>query len=412
MDGTILGQGTFIANSIGLTNPNPGNAEVAQANPALIQIPSGCDWIRVINYTRKSTAGTNVAYFNGVAGAFVGNEFYWQYGMAAGSATLQYYANGTAVVNGDSFFGNDGGFTVYDPSGQSSGALPLLSSPIVTTAITNATRPVVSTANTSGISVGSVVRISTQTGDTQTAAAVTGVDFVVGAVTAGVNFTLLTASNALANLVGIVTGTGHYRVVNYNPLYYPRNRTITNITQATNAQVSTSIPHGLTVGQELRFNIPSVSGMTQLNPNPLNNNFPSYMSANPIILSVIDDYNFTVNINTSSYTAFTFPTNGQQPSSYPQVVPFGEDTATALTSLGNQVPMIAGVPIYNANTGILADSTVNTGFLGMILGAGGVGNISGGDILGPAGAISWSAGNVATGDTMYWVAGKSTYGGQ
>ena len=73
--------------------------------------------------------------------------------------------------------------------------------------------------------------------------------------------------------------------------------------------------------------------------------------------------------------------------------------------------MIAGVPVYNANTGQLADSTVNTGYLGMIFGNGGNGTALTTPILGPSGSLAWSAGNVATGDVMYWVAGKSTYGG-
>ena len=37
MDGTILGQGTFVANSVGLANPNAGNASIGQANPIIIQ---------------------------------------------------------------------------------------------------------------------------------------------------------------------------------------------------------------------------------------------------------------------------------------------------------------------------------------------------------------------------------------
>lgn len=378
MDGTILGQGTFVV--------------PATVVNQYIAIPSGVDWISVRNYTQAGTVGGAAAY---------GSEFYWQRGMSAGTGFVKYYSNGSAVINGDTLA--SGGFTLYDPSGQTQGALPLLSSPVITTAITNVTRPVVSTGNTAGIAVGTIVRLSKLSGDTQLAADVEGPDFVVGAVTANVSFTLLTASNALANAPGLTTGTGHYRIVNYNPLFYPRNRMIVNITQAANAQVSTSIPHGLTVGQEIRFNIPSVSGMVQLNPNPRNNNFPSYMSANPIILSVVDDYNFTVNVNTSAYTAFTFPTVAQMPATFPQVIPFGEDTGTALSSNSAQVPSIGGIQIYNTNSGILADSTVNTGFLGMILGTGGLGNISGAAITGPAGSVA--------ADVMYWVAGKSTYGG-
>jgi len=398
MDGTIIGQGTFVASSLGLANPNPGNATIGQANAAVIVIPSGVDWISVRNYTKSGAAGSSGAYFNGTANSFVGVEFYWQRGMAPGTGMVRYYANGSQAVSGDTFV--SGAFTLYDPSGQDQNALPLLGTAVATTASTNATRPVVSTANTAGLAVGSIVRLSNTAQND-----INGVDFVVGAVVANTSFTLMTATNPLATAPGAVGGAGFYRIVNYNPLFYPRSRVVVNITQAVNAQVSTSMPHGFTVGQEVRFRIPDVSGMVQLNGTTQNNYQPA------IILSVVDDYNFTVNINTTGFTAFTYPTIAQQPSSFPQVNPVGEDTATSLSSVSAQVPTIGGVQIYNTNTQILADSTVNTGFLGMILGNGGNGTVLTTPVLGPSGSISWSAGNVATGDTMYWLAGKSTYGG-
>lgn len=406
MDGTILGQGSFVANKTGLTNPNTGVASQSNAVAQVINIPSGADWLAVRNFTQFGVVGSNAgAYFNGTANANIGLEFYWQRGMAAGSALVKYYGAASAVLYADRIA--SGGFTLYDPSGTATGAQPQLSAPVATTASTNATRPVVSTANTSGVSVGTIVRIY---GTAQTD--LNGLDFVVGAVTANTSFTLLTSTNALATAPGAIGGAGNYVIVNYNALFYPRRRLITNITRATNANVSTSIPHGLTPGQEIRFNIPSVSGMTQLNPDPLNNYFPSNSLSNAYVVSVVDDYNFTINIDTSAYSAFTFPTIAQQPSSFPLVVPIGEDTAAALASNTAQVPTIGGQQIYNTNSGILADSTVNTGFMGMILGIGGVGSISSSNpIIGPAGSVTWNSSDVGTGDTMYWLAGKSTYGG-
>ena len=129
------------------------------------------------------------------------------------------------------------------------------------------------------------------------------------------------------------------------------------------------------------------------------------------VVTVVDDYNFTINIDTTAFTTFTWPTIAQQPSSYPEVNPVGEDSASALMSIQPQTPIYQGQQIYNTNVGVLSDSTVNTGFLGMILGNGGNGNALGTPIIGPSGAISWSAGNAATGDVVYWVAGKSSFGG-
>lgn len=394
---TILGQGTFSASYSG-SNPNAGNASVSAGNPVIIQVPQGCDWIEVRDYTQAGTAGNSSAYINNAGSATVGNYWFWQSGMASGSAIVNYNTNAASSLNIDTI--PSGGFTIYDPSGQLPGSLPILGSPVATTASTNATRPVVSTANTAGISVGTVVRMSS-TAQTD----VNGIDMVVGAVVANTSFTLLTATNALATAPGAIGGAGFYRIVNINPLFYPRRRYVTKITQATNAQVSTSVAHGLTPGQEVRFNIPSQSGMIQLNGTAFNNYQPC------IVETVVDDYNFTININTSNFTAFTWPTIAQQPSQFPIVTPFGEDTATALSTNAAQVPSIGGVQIFNTNTGILADSTVNTGFLGVVLGSGGTGNALTTGITGPAGTVSFNSSNVITAtDTLYWIAGKSDYG--
>lgn len=375
MDGSILSQGSFIV--------------PATIVPQFIQIPSNADWMRVFNYTAMGTdGGANAA----------GVEFYWQRGMAAGTGIVKYKNNvvGVDLLQGDTMV--SGGFTLYDPSGQSQGALPLVGPAVATTASTNATRPVVSTASTAGIAVGTVVRLS-NTAQTD----VNGIDMVVGAVTLNTSFTLLTANSALATAPGAIGGAGFYRIVNTQELFYPRKRYVTNVTQAANAQVSTTIAHGLTPGQEIRFNIPAVSGMVQLNADPLNNYFPTSSSVPVIVQSVVDDFTFTVNINTTGYTAFTWPTIAQQPSSFPEMTPVGEDTATALSINAAQVPTINGIQIFNTNTGILADSTVNTGFLGMVLGTGGL-------VTAGALAVTGPAGNVAA-DVVYWSAGKSSYGG-
>lgn len=365
MDGTIIGQGRFIVPAVVVNQ--------------YLNIPSNVDWMRVVNYTNWAAAG-------GAAAA--GNTFYWQRGMAFGTGIVQYYANGGQALTGDTLV--SGGFTLYDPSGQSAGSFPLIGNTVPTTASTNAVRPVVNTANTAGVSVGSVVRLSnTLQSD------VNGIDFVVGAVAANVSFTLLTASNPLATAPGAIGGAGFYRLVNVDALYYPRKRYVVNVTQAITPTVGTSVAHGLTPGQQVRFHIPTLgigaSGMTQLD------------NVAATIVTVVDDYTFTINVDTSAFTAFVWPTIAQQPSGFPHLVPFGENTGFALTSPTVQIPTVGGVQIFGTQSGILADSTVNTGFLGMILGTGGNGVVSAAAITGPAGTNA--------GDVVYWVAGKSSFGG-
>lgn len=367
MDGTILGQGSFIV--------------PATVVNKTIQIPSNADWISVRNFTQQSTAGV-------AAPNSAGYEFFWQRGMAAGSALIRYKTVTTNAAVDDTIL--TGGFTLFDPSGQSVGAQPVIGLAVATTASTNATRPVVSTGNTAGVSVGSVVRLNS-TAQTD----VNGVDFVVGAVTANTNFTLLTASNPLATAPGAIGGAGFYRLVNVDPLFYPRNRTVVNVTQAVTPTVGTSVAHGMTPGQQIRFSIPTLAtgaaGMTQLN------------GVAATVLTVVDAYTFTINVDTSAFTAFVWPTIAQQPSGFPQMVPFGEDTATALTATGSQIPGTPGAQINGTQSGILADSTVNTGYLGMILGTGAAGVVLTTAITGPAGTTA--------GDVVYWRVGKSSYGG-
>lgn len=394
MIGTILQQGTFLAGSGGRTNPNVGVASVSQANPTIIKIPANADWVKVYNYTKMGAAGLNTVYFNGSANALVGVEFYWQRGMAAGTGMVTYKANGVNTLSGDTML--TGGFTLYDPSGNP------VTAAVVTTATSNATQPVVSTASTAGVDVGTIIRMS-NTAQTD----VNGIDMQVSAVTVNTNFTLLGATNALATAPGAIGGAGFYRIISYDPLFYPRRRYVTKITQAVNAQVSTSVDHQYVPGQSVRFVIPSQSGMTQLNALPENN----YLTCT--VLTVVDSWNFTIDVDTTAFTAFTWPTIAQQPSSFPEVTPVGENTASALLIPASQVPIdINGQQINNTQTGILSDATVNTGFLGMVLGSGGNGTILGAPIIGPAGTISWSSANAVTAqDRIYWVAGKSSLGG-
>jgi hypothetical protein len=123
------------------------------------------------------------------------------------------------------------------------------------------------------------------------------------------------------------------------------------------------VPSGLTVGQEVRFNIPAAFGMIQLN------------GLSGIITSITSPLVFVVNIDSSAFTPFAFPAAGAVPFTPAQVIPFGEDTATALVA----------VPPVN----ILADATIDTSYIGIFL----------------AGGATSPGGN--NGDEMFWVAGKS-----
>ena len=326
MDGTIILQGSFVSD---------GNAKY-------IPIRSDVDWMRVVNYTNSI----------GVVNAS-GTSFYWQRGMATGRGLVHPHIGGDATIGVAEIAANNG-FTLYDTSVNTPGAQ------IVTTGTTSVPAPVVSTAHTAGlVAFQSIVRLDS----IAAAPTLCGIDFSPVAIVAGVRFTLPTLASTVA-----LGGAGHYRVIPYNPLFYPRNRTVCNVTRAANAVVTTTIPHGLTVGQQVRFSVPVYSGLGMVE---LDN-----VLATVLTVDAPNNLSFTIDINTTAYTAFAWPLAGSAPCQFPQMVPVG---------------IAAQHPYEN----ILTDATRNTGAIGMILGAG---NDAATRLLAPAGTNN---------DVIYWVAGKS-----
>src|SRR5690606_4582312 len=160
---------------------------------------------------------------------------------------------------------------------------------------------------------------------------------------------------------GAVGAGGFYRIVNLDSPYYPRRRFIVNITQAAQAVITFSQTHGFTAGQQIRLIVPAQYGMVQMD-----NQLATVTAVSTANNTV------TVNIDSSAFTAFAFPQPGVVPFTQAQAVPVGEDTGFAVTN----------------NLNILADATVNTSIIVMIL-SGGAG-FPGGD----------------ANDVIFWQAGK------
>lgn len=372
MYGTILQQGSFV---------------VQTGVPAqLIKIPACADFVMVRNITQMAAAGSTAPA--------IGYEFFWQRGMTVGSSLVKYKTNALLTTNDDVI--NVGGISVIDPN--SAPYEPIVGASIATTQSTDVQRPVVSTADTSKIAVGSIV----QKYDLQDN--IDGIPMYVSAVTANTNFTLLTATNQFdaAQTPGIAGGAGTYRVVSY-PMFYPRTLYITNMTVAgNNITVATSVQHGLTQGQLVRFSIPSQSGAVQLNSTP----FTNFQTFTIQTVGAAGD-TFVILAPLGGITAFTFPTIAQRAAGcqYPIVVPVGMDSGFALNPVipQSQVPTINGLQVNGSQVGILADARVNTSFLSMYLGTGGTAVALNAAVSGPAG--------YAANDVCYWIAGKSEIGG-
>lgn len=316
----------------------------------LLQIRSGVDYIQTVNQTQIAANAVSTGY-----------KFFWQYPMANDTG-IEYQSNagGTAV---NMVWLTSGGFTPIDTTVSTPGASVVLS------AISNATPPVVSTASTAGLNNGDIVRLYNVTGGQQLG----GLDFTIGGIVANTSFTL-------ANMRAIVAATtGSYRRIPYDPYFYPPTRVISKIGASTLnganvAIVTLTVTHAYTVGQKIRFKIPTVTNLAY--------GMPALNDVEATILAIgaadVDGVTntITVDVDVTALGTFAWPLTANVPFTPAQIVPVGENTAQA---------NLSGVNPF-------ADAEVNQGFIGMRLAAG---------VNSPAGQNN---------DVIYWIAGKSFNG--
>jgi len=280
-----------------------------------ITFPKSVDYFKVTN---RSTWGTNP---NAVI------ESFWYRGYAAGQAKT-ITESGAGALNGTLVAAGGAGFTEVDQSSYSDGAASAI------TAINQANPAVVSSGTTP--TAGQIVRVYGTTGMLQVA----GLEFTVGTVVAGVSFQL--ANITSAGFAAAATA-GSWRLIN-DARFLPRRRWITAITAAASAVVTTSVDHGYTVGDLVTIRVPAGWGMTQINGRTGQ-------------ITAITASTFTVNIDSSAFTAFAFPTSAVAAAgiSFPHVVPFGE-IATALdqpTDNGSIYGLTLGTTVVGANTNVM-----------------------------------------------------------
>ena len=262
---------------------------------------SDVDYLVVTNETEM--AATTTAH---------GFRYYWRRGMTQGLGNLEKHVtvdpqgiNVAGVVFTGAIAANSGFFLV-DSSNKTPGAA------VVVTGGTDATRPVYTVASIGSVLAGSIVRII---GGNQTNLA--GLDFSVDDINnGGVNFRL---ANTIATAPGTTSGACTYRMVAQDlatyKYFYPSNRFIANITQAAAAVVTTLVDHGYTTGDKVRLNVPSEFGMTQMNGLL---GTVTYLTAST----------FSVDIDSTAFTAFKFPLPAIVPFTYAEVVCVGGVSST------------------------------------------------------------------------------------
>lgn len=313
----------------------------------ILQIREDVDYLHVYNQT-VIAANT----------ASIGKQYYWQRGFAADTGMEWQNNAGATAVN--LIWLTTGGFTLVNNTINTPGASVAL------TSITNATPPVVATGSTAGLSAGDVVRLFNVAGAQQLG----GLDFTIGTIVANTSFTLA----FMRAIVAATTGT--YRRIPYDPYFYPPTRVISKIrtvvvSGANATQVTMTVTHNYTVGQRVRFLIPTVTALAFGMPT-LNQVEGSIIAINTADVNGVTN-TITVDVDSSAMGTFAWPLTANGAFTPAQIVPVGENTATANAF---------GVNPY-------LDSEINQGFIGIQLAAG---------ADSPAGQV---------GDVIYWVAGKS-----
>lgn len=279
---TIVSQGTF--------------TQGATATNQIIPLPSGMDYFKTYNITQGATVA---------AGACIIGEYYGGglYAANDGVCWTKSSSGGSNVMSLTSFAASPAapGFTYVTD-------FPAPQAAVTGTTITNASPAVASATNT--YSEGDTVVIYNSVG----ALMYSGMTFTISSVS-GSAFTLLGL-----NSPGSAASAFTVRRVNAFTPVAPSFLFVTAVTQASQAQVTTSQTHGLVVGQKIEFTVPGSFGMVQLN------NYNQSGSKPPIVTAVVDDYNFKINVNTSSYTAFAFPTSASSPTAalFATVAPAGQ----------------------------------------------------------------------------------------
>lgn len=159
------------------------------------------------------------------------------------------------------------------------------------TAGTNSTQPVYSTADTSDLETGSIVRLY----DTDQVN-LNGLDFTISNVVTNTSFTL---ESTLATAPGITAGaSGKYMPVAYSSdqfdLFAPYEINISNITKATQAVVTTLTDHQIPEQMLVEFVAPAAYGMIEID---------GLVGR----VSSVTTNTFTVDIDSTGFTSFKFP---------------------------------------------------------------------------------------------------------
>lgn len=266
----------------------------------IIPLRSDFDYFETENHTQMATTQATGR----------GVMFRWYRGYADDSAFMVSKENNANTVTYEVV--TSGGFTRRDTSVQAPEAAKATSGTDVDT-----TSPARVTVTSHGYSTGDRVRMYGTTGMLQIA----GMEFTITRVDANTfDLAYLDASGFAA-----VATAGFARRIPNNPLYVPEKNYITGITAANPMVVTLSVTHNLAINDKVRLSVPSAFSMTQADG--LVGTVTAVNTTNNTI---------TLDIDSSAFTAFSFPASASVPFTHAHVVPFGDVANGVDQALDNQ----------------------------------------------------------------------------
>lgn len=276
------------------TTPASGNA--AQT----LRLPFVPDLIEI--WVQGSSSGDN---WTSTANPGPVKYAFWQSGMASGTALAT--ANTNSAATDTSTFLATGGITTVVTAGNAFGAAQAGSG------ITAANPAVMTLTNANVYATGDVVLLESTTGALQWS----GIPWSVVSTGANTyNFGITGTTFNSSAFAAAATNVSTKKVL-YPNTFSPYVSYIVALTTGTTTTVTTSAPHGLSVGDTVRLVIPSPWGTTQIS------------GLQGQVTSVTNAITFVVAINSSSASAFAFPTTAQAQAgvTWPQVIPFGDQAS-------------------------------------------------------------------------------------
>ncbi len=289
---TLITQGSFLSTGVNVKIP----------------LPSSADYFKTYNLTQMplapATAVVVMAEWFGGGLIAANSGLRWKKSTSTSAMNLDTFATSTA----------SNGFIYVTQN------TPLVEAqaPNAITAISAANPAVVTQTNT--YNNGDIIQLYNTTGDLT----IGGMNFQISSAS-GSGYTLLGLANVAGNGLAAATA-GFTRRISSNLAVDPQFLFITNISAATQAVVSTSVDPSkyYVVGNKIHFNIPAGFGTPQMNQLTGTITAVNAVSAT----ANIGAYNVTVNIDSSAFTAFTFPVTTLSPTAplFATLAPAGSST--------------------------------------------------------------------------------------